>query len=342
MGEGLATLVTEESWAAGWRDTTRRTVFVGPGAAFFSGGDGEILARWSTGRSSDPEEQQPALLRFFYGAGRGVLSGPLPAVDVRSEGDWSVRDDRRLSSADAEHDQGLLLSLVEWTATGADRRPAHRLPAANPGRRIALYTTRSAAGGAFPALLTALARALEAAGAAPLAIGSREVWWAALDPEAFDLLVMPGGWAAGYVSQLSGVEAEIRDFVAAGGGYMGISAGAFYAADTVLWSGQSYDYPLDVFLGSLEGPLDEIAPWPEHALTPLRMDDPEIGVGTWKYLVPGGRVLPSAALPAAGGGGKRLVRRTGPAPGHPRHRAPRFRRGPRDLSQPAPGGGRGQ
>ncbi len=281
VGEGLGLVATEASWAAGWRDTAERTVFVGPGAAFFSGGGGEILARWSTGRGSDAEEQQPALLRFFYGAGRGVLAGPLPAVDVRSEGDWSLRDDRWLSSADAEHDQGLLLALVEWAGTGADRRPAHVLPAENPGRRVALYTTRTVAGGAYPALLTALARALEAAGAAPLAIGSREVWWAALDPGAFDLLVMPGGWAAGYVDQLSGVEQEIRDFVAAGGGYMGISAGAFYAADSVLWSGQSYDYPLDLFLGSLEGPLDEIAPWPEHVLTPLRMDDSEIGTGTW-------------------------------------------------------------
>ncbi len=277
----------------------QRVVYAGPGACAFSQvAQEDLLAWYVTGRPDSLEEQRPAAVRFTHGLGRGVLSGLLPHVDPRSTGDWAAWDDRVLASYDGEHDWGLLLAWLEWVGGGPDRRPESIVPVPATGRRVAVYTTRTAAGGAYPALLTAVARALENAGAAPLAIRDREVFWADLARARWDALVMPGGWAAGYWSQLAGYEGVIRQFVFDGGGYMGISAGAFYASDTVSWDQESYDYPLDLFLGRLDGPLPDLVPWPAHQLTPVDLDDPEIGVGrrTVWYQGEGSYTLPSPSV----------------------------------------------
>jgi len=78
---------------------------------------------------------------------------------------------------------------------------------------------------------------------------------------AFDLLVVPGGWAGDYIQKVGGWDAkrtgddEIRKFVAAGGGYLGFCAGAFAAARTTRWAGHDYAYTWKLFDGRAEGPL---------------------------------------------------------------------------------------
>ncbi len=82
-----------------------------------------------------------------------------------------------------------------------------------------------------------------------------------------DILIMPGGWAEYYWYDLWGPAVfRIRNFVASGGGYVGICAGAFFACDSVFWENEKYDYPLDLFEGAGIGPINSIAPWPSLAM----------------------------------------------------------------------------
>lgn len=80
---------------------------------------------------------------------------------------------------------------------------------------------------------------------------------------AFDLLVVPGGWAGDYMNLVGGWSGrgtgddEIRAFVRNGGGYLGFCAGAFAAATTTRWLGRNISYVWKLFDGVAEGPL----PW---------------------------------------------------------------------------------
>ncbi|MDQ7088392.1 MAG: BPL-N domain-containing protein [Acidobacteriota bacterium] len=288
VGDGMAEVTIEPSWVAGSQAGATRLLYVGFGGAWLEGGTGEILARWSTGRPDDVEQSQPAILRFTRGAGRGVLCSAQPEMDVRSWGDWTAWDDRVNRSYDGEHDLGLFLSLLEWSAGGEDRRPENLLPETTSGRRIGVYTTRRPndngdQGGAYPGLLTAVARAVEYAGHQPLAIRDQEIYWADLDRSRYDGVLFPGGWAGGYWHQLGGYEFIVRDFVNAGGGYLGISAGAFYAASEIIWNGDSFNYPLDLYPGILEGPISDLPPYPDHTLTPVLIDDPDPSIPSGSY-----------------------------------------------------------
>ncbi len=79
----------------------------------------------------------------------------------------------------------------------------------------------------------------------------------------FRLLVVPGGWAVDYKRSLGGMRGAgkgddlLREYVAAGGGYLGFCAGAFAACDKVKWVGRIWEYYWDLFPGVGEGPL----PW---------------------------------------------------------------------------------
>lgn len=83
-------------------------------------------------------------------------------------------------------------------------------------------------------------------------------------------LFMPGGWAYNYKKSIhdSG-DQNIRDFINAGGAYIGMSAGAYYACDNVRWEGKDYPYFLNLFHGDCIGPIEEIAPWPEYVMTTM-------------------------------------------------------------------------
>jgi glutamine amidotransferase-like uncharacterized protein len=87
----------------------------------------------------------------------------------------------------------------------------------------------------------------------------------------YDLLMWPGGHYPAYWEEV-GLEgkAEIQEFVSRGGGYLGICAGAYYAADYMVWMDDAAypppDYKvegdelnLDLFPGVAYGPIFEIA-----------------------------------------------------------------------------------
>jgi glutamine amidotransferase-like uncharacterized protein len=101
----------------------------------------------------------------------------------------------------------------------------------------------------------------------------------------FDLLMWPGGHYPAYWDEV-GLEgkAEIQEFVSGGGGYLGICAGAYYAADYMVWmDDDAYPPPeykvegdelnLDLFPGVAYGPIFEIAdrPEPGWAMTEINL-----------------------------------------------------------------------
>lgn len=84
----------------------------------------------------------------------------------------------------------------------------------------------------------------------------------------YRVLIVGGGWAGGYnrYVQETGFR-NIRNFVRKGGGYFGICAGSYFAADAVLWKpdvqtpAEVYNYSLDLFRGLARGVLLQIKPW---------------------------------------------------------------------------------
>ena len=120
---------------------------------------------------------------------------------------------------------------------------------------------------------------------------------------AFDLLIVPGGWAGDYMSLVGGWSGrgtgddEIRAFVRNGGGYLGFCAGAFAAATTTRWLGRNISYVWKLFDGVAEGPL----PWNPllrratragHGTAVLDLSAPELR----------GRGLPATIRPMLYGG----------------------------------------
>ncbi len=89
----------------------------------------------------------------------------------------------------------------------------------------------------------------------------------------YDAIIIPGGWAVSYKRYISdsGIQ-HIKELVNNGGAYIGICAGAYYAADKVAWEGRTYDYPLDLFNGTAYGSLDSIIPWDGYTMTILNMN----------------------------------------------------------------------
>jgi len=86
----------------------------------------------------------------------------------------------------------------------------------------------------------------------------------------FDVFWLPGGWSGDYWSRISGRGMEhLRQFVRQGGGFVGICAGAFFASALIVWEGESFDYPVGLFAGQTVGPVTEIAPWPQCAMTAI-------------------------------------------------------------------------
>jgi len=133
---------------------------------------------------------------------------------------------------------------------------------------VGIYAGR----GAFPEFVLALSTRLSAGKISIRPIGPDEITDGKLAKRCRCLL-MPGGWAANYRADLGKVGAKrIREFVTKGNGYIGICAGAFFAAKRIVWEGESIPYPLDLFPGVPTGPIPKIAPWPEFALTKISLD----------------------------------------------------------------------
>ncbi|MBI2452461.1 hypothetical protein HYV50_05305 [Candidatus Pacearchaeota archaeon] len=86
-------------------------------------------------------------------------------------------------------------------------------------------------------------------------------------------IFMPGGWAYDYKKAIkTSGNNNIRNLISSGGVYIGMSAGAYYACDNVVWDGGNYPYYLNLFHGSCIGPINEIASWPNYVMTTMDMN----------------------------------------------------------------------
>ena len=132
--------------------------------------------------------------------------------------------------------------------------------------RIAIYSGE----GAYFRSIKAATKMFQWMGSDAQRITPQEIIAGKLDD--FDILYMTGGWAVPYIRDLrNGGNAKIREFVERGGGYIGVCAGAFFAADYIYWEGKRYEYPLDLFAGFAKGPIVEIAPWPRFKLCRINL-----------------------------------------------------------------------
>ena len=78
-----------------------------------------------------------------------------------------------------------------------------------------------------------------------------------------------------YAEDLSseGVE-NIRGFVRDGGGYIGICGGAYFAGEKVVWQGTQLPMlSLNFFPGTVQGPYDEIVPYPDSTMCLVNIVD---------------------------------------------------------------------
>ena len=86
----------------------------------------------------------------------------------------------------------------------------------------------------------------------------------------FDMIVVPGGWAGDYNTDLAGSGIiEIRNFIRDGGAFFGVCAGAYFGCDKLLWEGGVLEYPLNLYDGYGIGPVEEIATWPNRDMTEI-------------------------------------------------------------------------
>ncbi len=86
----------------------------------------------------------------------------------------------------------------------------------------------------------------------------------------YDMIVIPGGWAGTYNEDLAGAGiTEIRSFVRNGGAFFGVCAGAYFGCDKIRWEGTIIEYPMNLYEGYGVGPVEEIAAWPDYAMTEI-------------------------------------------------------------------------
>lgn len=92
----------------------------------------------------------------------------------------------------------------------------------------------------------------------------------------FSILCVPGGDMYRYSRDLgSDGIGRIREFVASGGGYIGICGGAYFAGSSCVWRGRALPIePLRLYEGTAEGPWDALAAYPGYGLCALWVTDP--------------------------------------------------------------------
>jgi glutamine amidotransferase-like uncharacterized protein len=125
--------------------------------------------------------------------------------------------------------------------------------------------------GVWPAGRAAIEHMLMAHNVAWLPIGADQL--NAGDFGYADVFWLPGGWSGDYEERITpqGME-HIRQFVRAGGRFVGICAGAFFASRLIVWEGETFDYPAGLFAGHAVGPVAEIAAWPRCAMTSVELN----------------------------------------------------------------------
>jgi glutamine amidotransferase-like uncharacterized protein len=91
----------------------------------------------------------------------------------------------------------------------------------------------------------------------------------------FKLLAVPGGDMYQYARDISTRGKDnIRAFVAAGHGYIGICGGAYFAADQIYWRGSQLPCsPLGLFHGSAVGPSNDVIAYPGYGMCRIQLSD---------------------------------------------------------------------
>ena len=220
---------------------------------------------------------KPVIARCAYGTGRVIVSAVDPELRGDSELDWTVWDNWAMNGTQANSIGAwkLLGRMINWAATGTATLPAITETPNPTGARVAIVSTHTTDGGAWPGLIPAVARAVEYSGYIPLSIRFDEIKGGKLTLSNFKVVIFPGGYSYGYKTGLSGYEVAIKNFASAGGGVMGICAGSYYLAKTVVWNGKTYPYA-GLFAGTDTGPLTGLL-YPSYTLTTTTINDPLIG-----------------------------------------------------------------
>lgn len=134
--------------------------------------------------------------------------------------------------------------------------------------------------GALAECAVAMARMFEYAGCDVYMIDSGDI----VDNNilnTIDLIAFPGGYGVAYKkffapSTGDSVRNAIRSFISDGGAFVGICAGAYFAADICAWEGRDFEYYLDLFMGDAVGSITDISDYSEvepMKITPVRMVD---------------------------------------------------------------------
>lgn len=124
-------------------------------------------------------------------------------------------------------------------------------------------------------------------------VNAKELMAGELTPET-DLFVMPGGASRYKSAKLSGQGNKlIKEYVAKGGKYLGICAGAYFACNTTHWAkDQPYEIvshsELRFFPGLAEGPIDAFAQAESYNGTTARLVNLEVDGVTVRSLYLGG------------------------------------------------------
>ncbi len=250
------------------------------------------------------EAGKPVIVRQGYGAGRIIMTAYTLELRGDSELDWTKWDDWAMGGvhSNSAGTVAVLGRMINWAYNGDSSAPSVNYPANPTGARVAVVASHNADGGAWPGGLGATARATESAGHLPLAVRFNEIKTGRLTLANFHTVVFPGGYSYGYKTGLAGYEGNVRSFISGGGSFLGICAGAFYVADTVIWENKSYAYPMGLFHSSETGPMNDVMAWPGYALTPANINDPVLGnLGVRQVIYYGGGyfTIPSDAQQGA-------------------------------------------
>lgn len=88
----------------------------------------------------------------------------------------------------------------------------------------------------------------------------------------FKVIYFPGGDSDSVEYDIgdTGLD-QVRDFVGAGGGYLGICAGAELACKRLIWDGDTYERKLGLFDGTAVGPIKKIINYPQYKMSTFTM-----------------------------------------------------------------------
>jgi len=118
--------------------------------------------------------------------------------------------------------------------------------------------------GVWPQGAQSVVRALEQTGETVRVLDRSQIDSAGLT--GLKALVLPGGWAPHQRDALGPARLQdLAHWVRGGGHVLGICAGGYLLTKTVRWEKQDFPYPVGLFDGVAEGPVEGLAPWPKMA-----------------------------------------------------------------------------